>query len=43
MAQDIYSILLIEDKLDNIELLQNLLSDTQHCYIAQGLTFPDLR
>ncbi len=40
MEQSSCSILLVEDKLDNIELLQKLLAQAQHSSLAQGLTFP---
>lgn len=40
MADDLCRILLIEDRLDNVQLLQRLLSEAQYCSLAQGLTFP---
>ncbi|MEA5510176.1 response regulator [Crocosphaera sp. UHCC 0190] len=40
MSNDICHVLLIEDKLDNVELLENLFSAAQNCSLAQGLTFP---
>ena len=39
MPNDTCHILLIEDKLDNIELLQGLLSKSQHSSLAKGLAF----
>lgn len=39
MANDTCHILLIEDKLENIELLQDLLSKSQNSSLAKGLTF----
>ncbi len=40
MPNDTCHVLLIEDKLENIELLQNLLSQGQFSSLAKGLTFP---
>ncbi|HAC62549.1 MAG TPA: response regulator [Cyanothece sp. UBA12306] len=40
MTNALCKILLIEDKLDNVNLLQRLLSDAQDCSVAEGLTFP---
>ena len=40
MANDICRVLLIEDKLESIELLQDLFSKSQHSSLAKGLTFP---
>ncbi|MDJ0599713.1 MAG: response regulator [Crocosphaera sp.] len=40
MPNDTCHVLLIEDKLENIELLQYLLFQSQHSSLAKGLTFP---
>ncbi|ACB54062.1 two-component response regulator, NarL subfamily [Crocosphaera subtropica ATCC 51142] len=40
MPNDTCHVLLIEDKLENIELLQDLLSRSEHSSLAKGLTFP---
>lgn len=40
MINDTCHVLLIEDKLENIQLLQDLLSQSQHSSLAQGWTFP---
>ncbi|MDJ0659739.1 MAG: response regulator [Crocosphaera sp.] len=37
---DTCHVLLIEDKLENIQLLQDLLFQSQHSSLAKGLTFP---
>ncbi|MGK7956801.1 MAG: response regulator transcription factor [Crocosphaera sp.] len=39
MPNDTCHVLLIEDKLDNIKLLEDLLSKSQHTSLAKGLTF----
>ncbi|EAZ89994.1 response regulator [Crocosphaera chwakensis] len=40
MPKDTCHVLLIEDKLENIELLQDLLSQSKPSSLAKGLTFP---
>ncbi len=40
MLNNVCHVLLIEDKLENIELLEDLFSNSQQSSLAQGLTFP---
>ncbi|GBF80868.1 response regulator [Aphanothece sacrum] len=40
MSSEICNVLLIEDKLDNVKLVQELLVDAQNSSLANGLNFP---